>query len=106
MCGASGTLSLSLGDAGVDAGDHDSVAGPTTLDTRYVTEDVPYGLVPTALLGRLVGRPAVLHESGVAILSALYGRDFAAENDLLPAIGFSDLSADRLRALARDGWPI
>jgi hypothetical protein len=32
------------------------------------------------------------------MLSALYGRDFAAENDLLPALG--DLAA----ALARADW--
>ncbi len=66
-------------------------------------EDVPFGLVPTARLGRLAGRPAPLHEAGIALLSALYGRDLAAANDLLPAIGFDRLGAERLRTLARDG---
>jgi opine dehydrogenase len=69
-----------------------------------VTEDVPFGLVPTARLGRLVGQPAPLHEAGIALLSALYGRDLATENDLLPGIGFDGLSLDRLRVLCRDGW--
>jgi opine dehydrogenase len=82
----------------------DATLGPTTLDTRYVLEDVPYGLVATAKLGRLVGAPAPLHEAGIAILGAAYGRDFTAENDLLPALGFEGLSLDRLRRLARDGW--
>jgi opine dehydrogenase len=77
----------------------DSTVAPATLDTRYVTEDAPFGLLPTTLLGRLVGRPAMLHEAGLAMLSALYGRDLAADNDLLPAIGFSDLTVPRLRAL-------
>jgi opine dehydrogenase len=81
----------------------DRTLGPTSLDTRYVLEDVPYGLVPTARLGRLVGAPAPLHEAGIAILSAAYGRDLAAENDLLPAIGFDRLSLDELRRLAREG---
>ena len=83
----------------------DNTVAPATLDTRYVTEDVPFGLVPTTLLGRLAGRPAVLHEAGVAILSALYGRDLAADNDLLPAMGFADLTIPRLRALAARAWP-
>jgi len=83
----------------------DKTVAPATLDSRYVTEDVPYGLVATALLGRLAGRPAVLHEAGIAILSALYGRDFTAENDLLPAIGIAGMSLAELRARARDGWP-
>jgi len=31
--------------------------------------------------------PVPLHESGVRLMSALYGRDFAAENDILPQLG-------------------
>jgi opine dehydrogenase len=81
----------------------DATLGPTSLDTRYVLEDVPYGLVPTAKLGRLAGAPAPLHEAGIAILSAAYGRDLAADNDLLPAIGFDRMSLDELRRLAREG---
>lgn len=80
--------------------------GPATADTRYVTEDVPYGLVPTALLGRLVGRPALLHEAGIRIFSAMYGRDFERENTLLEALGLEHRSLDDLRAVARSGqWP-
>ena len=66
---------------------NNDVLGPATPNTRYVLEDVPYGLVPTVLLGRAVGRPAILHESGIRILSAMYGRDFMAENDLLQGLG-------------------
>lgn len=77
--------------------------GPQTADSRYVLEDVPYGLVPTVRLGVLAGRPVPLHEAGVRIFSALYGRDFEAENDLLGAAGIDGLDATRLAALCRDG---
>ena len=39
--------------------------GPATADSRYVTEDVPYGLALTAALGKMVDRPALLHEAGI-----------------------------------------
>jgi len=78
--------------------------GPTTIDTRYVLEDVPYGLLPTVLLGTLTGVGAPLHAAGIRIFSALYGRDLAAENDLLPELGLEDMSLEDLRILMRDGW--
>ena len=81
----------------------DTIA-PATLDTRYVLEDAPFGLYPTVLLGDITGHTATLHRSGLALFSALYGRDLAADNDLLPAIGFAQLSLDRLRHLASTGW--
>ena len=66
------------------------VVAPATLDSRYVTEDVPFGLWPTVCLARAAGVPVPLHVAGVELMSALYGRDFATENDILPALG--DLS--------------
>ncbi|MBY5760138.1 NAD(P)-binding domain-containing protein [Rhizobium leguminosarum] len=79
-------------------------AGPKSTDTRYVLEDVPFGLIPTLYLARAAGVPAPLHESGVQILSACYGRDFAAENDLLPEIGPLDLPTLTRRAV--EGYPV
>ena len=77
--------------------------GPATADSRYVTEDVPYGLQLTAVLGRLVGRPAPLHEAGIAIFSAMYGRDFSKENDILNALKLEGFSLDDLQQAARTG---
>jgi opine dehydrogenase len=77
--------------------------GPATAQSRYVLEDVPFGLVPTARLGQLVGRPATLHEAGIALLSAAYGRDFAGDNDLLPVSGVEGRSVADLMLLAQHG---
>jgi opine dehydrogenase len=63
------------------------VVAPATLDSRYVTEDVPFGLWPTVCLAQAMGVPVPLHLAGVQMMSALYGRDFVAENDILPALG-------------------
>ncbi|OSP54201.1 NAD/NADP-dependent octopine/nopaline dehydrogenase family protein [Pseudoruegeria sp. SK021] len=77
--------------------------GPASADSRYVTEDVPYGLVVTVALGKLAGCPAPLHQAGVTIFSAMYGRDFTAENQLLPSLGLSNMTLDSLQAAARTG---
>lgn len=78
--------------------------GPATADSRYVTEDVPYGLVFTTKLGQLVGRPATLHKAGVDIFSAMYGRNFLAENMLLDAIDLTSMSLAQLKKLSRLGF--
>ncbi len=79
--------------------------GPTSFDSRYIFEDVPFGLVPTARLGRMCGRPAPLHEAGIALLSAAAGRDLAADNDLLPALDLESRGTQALVALCRTGYP-
>jgi opine dehydrogenase len=78
--------------------------GPTTAESRYVLEDVPFGLCCTVLLGRLVGRPAVLHEAGITLMSAAYGRDLAAINDLLPAAGIEAMPLEELLRTAANGY--
>ena len=74
--------------------------GPTSMETRYILEDVPFGLVPVAWLGRQIGMPAVLHEAGITIFNAIGDCDYYDKNDLmggLRAMGKSD--ADLLQLL-------
>tara|TARA_R100000365_G_C2748676_1_gene81203 strand:+ start:21081 stop:22217 length:1137 start_codon:yes stop_codon:yes gene_type:complete len=78
--------------------------GPRDADTRYVLEDVPFGLVPTLLLAEMVNVDAPLHQSGIALLSACYGRDFSKDNDLLPAL--SQPNAASLINLVVEGYSI
>ncbi|MER8820650.1 NAD/NADP octopine/nopaline dehydrogenase family protein [Mesorhizobium sp. M0991] len=78
--------------------------GPTTIESRYILEDVPFGLLPTAVLGKISGNPVTLHESGISILSAAYGRDLKADNDILPALGIEGMAKADLEALCRNGF--
>jgi opine dehydrogenase len=77
--------------------------GPTTIESRYILEDVPFGLLPTVLLGKISGNPAILHESGISILSAAYGRDLKGDNDILPALGIEGMAKSDLENLCRKG---
>lgn len=78
--------------------------GPTTIESRYILEDVPFGLLPTVFLGKISGNPAILHESGISILSSAYGRDLKGDNDILPALGIEGMSKADLENLCRKGF--
>jgi len=73
--------------------------GPDTLDTRYITEDVPFGIAVTERLGRVAGVGTPLHTGGADILCALMGRDLRAENTLLPALGLEGVDTAGLLAM-------
>ncbi|MDW8397566.1 MAG: NAD/NADP octopine/nopaline dehydrogenase family protein [Acetobacteraceae bacterium] len=62
-----------------------AVFGPTSLETRYVTEDVPFGLAVHLRLAAGARVPMPLTEATVAVLEALWGRDLRA-NPLLDAL--------------------
>ena len=79
------------------------VYGPKTSNSRYVTEDVPFGLVPTIVLGQLVEKRATLHESGVQLISAMYGRSFIEENDLLPALQLDQYTLEEIQEASKSG---
>ncbi|OCP23562.1 MULTISPECIES: NAD/NADP-dependent octopine/nopaline dehydrogenase family protein [unclassified Ensifer] len=74
-------------------------AGPKSVNTRYVLEDIPFGLIPILRLAQAAGVSVPLHEGGVRILSACYARDFSKENDLLPDLGPIDLATLRERVV-------
>ncbi|RUY33167.1 NAD/NADP octopine/nopaline dehydrogenase, partial [Mesorhizobium sp. M7A.F.Ca.US.001.04.1.1] len=78
--------------------------GPTTIESRYILEDVPFGLLPTVFLGKISGNRAILHESGISILSAAYGRDLKGDNDILPALGIEGMPKADLENLCRKGF--
>uniref|UniRef100_UPI00307EC80D NAD/NADP octopine/nopaline dehydrogenase family protein n=1 Tax=Elioraea sp. TaxID=2185103 RepID=UPI00307EC80D len=60
--------------------------GPTTIETRYVLEDVPFGLVFYLALAGEVGLAMPVTEGAVRLASAAWGRELAAMNDLLPVL--------------------
>ncbi|MFV0332857.1 MAG: NAD/NADP octopine/nopaline dehydrogenase family protein [Tropicimonas sp.] len=77
---APGTVSDMAGQVGA------GTKGPVTLQNRYITEDLPFGIIPLCELGRRLGTPLPLHEAGVALLTASLGTDFRSRNDILEEV--------------------
>ena len=70
--------------------------GPTTLDHRYVREDMPYGLAFYEALARVAKVATPVTSASVTLLSAACGRDLRAENPLLAELAFEGMSIDAL----------
>ncbi|MET3379808.1 NAD/NADP octopine/nopaline dehydrogenase family protein [Variovorax paradoxus] len=64
--------------------------GPTQVDTRYVTEDMPYGLAFVEALGAIAGVPTPATRTIVDAASLVNGVDFRRENDLLEPLGLAN----------------
>ena len=74
--------------------------GPASLDARWIREDLPFGIVPLIALAQSAGVEVPLHRAGLALFSALLGRNLAAENDLLPSMELERQTAESLTLLA------
>jgi len=81
---------------------YDGIQGPTTLNTRYLFEDIPTGLVPLAELGKALGVKTPLMGAVVDLGSALLGRDFWREGRTLEKLGLAGKSAQQIRELVSE----
>jgi opine dehydrogenase len=74
------------------------IAGPKSIQDRYITEDLPFGLVPVAELGDRLHVDTPLIDSIITIGSSVCGRDFWSEGRGLEALGLADVPPDRILA--------
>ena len=71
-----------------------------SLDHRYLNEDVGYGLVFLAALGRQVGVQTPIMDSVIALTSRLMKRDYREEGPRTPTtLGIAGLDAEALEHL-------
>ncbi|MDP2871801.1 MAG: NAD/NADP octopine/nopaline dehydrogenase family protein [Bacillota bacterium] len=70
------------------------IIGPKTIYDRYITEDLPMGLVPAAQLARLAGKPAHLVEAIIYLGSSVCGMDFWKEGRTLEKLGLAGMTVE------------
>lgn len=67
---------------------------PTTLNTRYINEDVRTGCVPISCVGRELGVPTPVIDSVIAWASSVYNVDLYATGRNADKMGIQNLLAD------------
>ncbi|MBR3299591.1 MAG: NAD/NADP octopine/nopaline dehydrogenase family protein [Clostridia bacterium] len=66
--------------------------GPTSVESRYITEDVPQGLVMLEALGKALDIPTPISTSLIEIASAALGRDMRVAGRTLDVLGRDNVS--------------
>lgn len=79
------------------------INAPPTLQTRYLSEDVPMSLVPIASLGEKFGVPVPTIRALIHLASVLHQTDYWAQGRTVEKLGIQDLTADQLHDLVESG---
>ena len=75
---------------------HNTALGPQTLKHRYITEDVPYGLVPMSELGEKLEVPTPTMNAIITIASVLNQEDYRKTGRTLESLGLAELSKEQI----------
>jgi opine dehydrogenase len=70
------------------------IKAPKSLNVRYITEDVPTGLVPIAAFGKAAGVVTRTCEGIIDVCCTLLGRDFWAEGRSLENLGLNGMDRE------------
>jgi opine dehydrogenase len=98
--GPRGTLWESLnGSAGLTP-----VKGPPSLENRYVTEDIPYGLVAWASMGDAVGVETPMMDALIALGGVIMGKDCWKEGRNLAKLGLAGMDVSQIKSLLTNGY--
>ncbi|MFX0168275.1 MAG: NAD/NADP octopine/nopaline dehydrogenase family protein [Candidatus Hodarchaeota archaeon] len=82
---------------------YEDLSAPSSLNHRYVFEDVPTGLVPIAAIGEQIGVPTPTIRTTINLASHLTGVDFWNQGRNADSLGITGLSALELLFYAQEG---
>lgn len=71
-----------------------SIRAPRSLDSRYLHEDIPFGIVPLADLGRAAAVATPVLDAVITVTSTITARDYRAEGRSLGGVGLGDTSVE------------
>lgn len=77
--------------------------GPNTFQTRYLTEDIPYGLAAIENLGKKVGIATPITTSMIDIAEILVGKDLRKDCRTLDKLGMGKMSIEGIIKLVNEG---
>jgi opine dehydrogenase len=80
-----------------------TIKSPSSLDHRYIHEDVGYGLVPISALGRLAGVATPIIDALIKLAGLAVGIDYMRDGLTLERLGLAGKSPSELLRFVEDG---
>ena len=77
--------------------------GPDAMKFRFITEDVPYALVPISEIGDVAGVDTPLIDGLIAVASALNASDYRGSGRTLASLGLGGLDRQALLRVVNEG---
>jgi opine dehydrogenase len=81
-----------------------TIKSPTTLDHRYIHEDVAYGLVPISEMGRFAGVETRTIDGLITLASELNRIDYRRDGLTLEKMGLAGVKRESLKTLLHEGF--
>ncbi|MBV9827608.1 MAG: NAD/NADP octopine/nopaline dehydrogenase family protein [Alphaproteobacteria bacterium] len=85
-------------------GPYQPTGTPTSWQHKYITEDVPVGLMPMSALGSAVGVATPNIDAVIRLAQTLAANDFANDRRGLARMGLAGLDASRIKAVLQQGF--
>ena len=82
---------------------HVPTKGPASLNGRYITEDIPFGLVPMAGIARVLGLPTPATDLFINLASLLNQTDYWSEGRTAEMLGLAGMSVKQMRKFVTEG---
>jgi opine dehydrogenase len=79
------------------------IAGPNSIDTRYLKEDTPCGFVPWSCLGKQLGVKTDTIDALIHIVSIVYDTNYFVEGRTLEKLGLEGMNADQMLSYVEKG---
>ena len=95
------SMDAAFGKDGIYAGI--KMKGPENLKDRFVTEDVPYGMVLLSTLGDLIGIPTPTHDSVIQLASVVNRTNYWKTGRGIKELGLSKLDKQGLKKFLLEG---
>jgi opine dehydrogenase len=85
-------------------GPYQPTGTPISLDHKFITEDVPTGLVPMSAIGAAAGVRTPAIDALIEMVRSMIGKDFATEGRTLERLGMTRMDAKRIQRIVEEGF--
>jgi len=95
------SMDAAFGAGSIEAGIQ--MKGPASMQDRFITEDVPYGLVFLSTLGQLLNVPTPVSDATINLCGAINRADYWGQGRGVDELGLGGMSIDRLKSFLETG---